>query len=665
MEKSDVSMPKQSRSYRNHINDPFWSPYVELVRNVVVPYQWEALNDRIEGAEPSRAIRNFRIAAGEEEGEFHGMVFQDSDVAKWIEASSYLLAAKADEVLEQQLDEVIHTIACAQQPDGYLNTYFTLKEPGQRWTNLAECHELYCAGHMIEAGVAHYEATGKRTLLDVVVRLADHIVDVFGPKPGQLQGYDGHQEIELALFKLYKVTGNATYLDQCLYFLDQRGQRPHYFVQEWEKRGKSVHFGGLDMVHHHEYSQSHLPVREQDAAVGHAVRLVYMCSATADAAAETGDESLKQACRRLWNSIVGKRMYITGSIGSSAKEEAFTGDYDLPGDTAYAETCASIGLMFFACRMLNLEANSIYADVMERALYNTVISGMSLDGRRFFYVNPLEVHPHLHHANPNYSHVRSRRQGWFGCACCPPNIARLLASLDQYVYTVSENESTLHVQLYIGGEGVFCVNGNEIHVQMESDYASQGKVTMRFTPQTSHDVHFILALRKPGWSGTPEISINGELDPSVEMDEDGYIRLERLWAAGDEVQILFPMHVLRMKGHEGIQDTFGRVAVQRGPFMYCLEEADNGEGLYRIYLPRENEFRVGSGQGNPMNVPDLTIAAKRMQTDEAWGGQLYRSDAKWGVHDTDIRLIPYFTWANREEGEMRVWIHEWHGDGLH
>ncbi|WP_338044359.1 glycoside hydrolase family 127 protein [Paenibacillus pinistramenti] len=402
-----------------HIQDEFWSEYVRLVREVMVPYQWEALNDNVEGAEPSHAIANFRIAGGLEQGEFYGMVFQDSDVAKWLEAVAYLLETRPDPQLEEVADSVIDIVVKAQREDGYINTYFTLKEPGHEWTNLAECHELYCAGHMIEAATAYYRATGKRKLLDAVCRFADYMDKVFGTEPGKLHGYDGHQEIELALVKLFQATGEEKYLQLSRYFLDQRGAKPHFFEEEWENRGRTVHFPQLSMAHDHLYNQSHLPVREQHQAEGHAVRLVYMCTAMADIAAETGDIEMLAACDRLWNSIVNRRMYITGGIGSMEQGESFTADYDLPGDLAYAETCASVGLIFFARRMRKLRRSSTYADIIERALYNTVISGMSLDGTKFFYVNPLEVYPDVIGKNKNYDHVKPERQGWFTCLPAP------------------------------------------------------------------------------------------------------------------------------------------------------------------------------------------------------------------------------------------------------
>jgi len=365
------------------IEDNFWSRYINLIHKVVIPYQWDILNDAVPDAESSHAIKNFRIAAGLEQGEFYGMVFQDSDVAKWLEAVAYILEINPDPELERKADEVIEIIAKAQQPDGYLNTYFTLKEPANRWTNLRECHELYCAGHMIEAAVAYYNATGKRKLLDVMCKFVDYIDSVFGTEPGKLRGYDGHQEIELALFKLYETTGEEKYLKLSKYFIDERGQEPYYFDIESEKRGNTVFFPDHP-TYSRIYNQTHLPVREQFTAEGHAVRAVYMYSAMADIAVETNDEVLFEACKRLWHNIVTKRMYITGAIGSASYGEAFTFDYDLPNDTAYAETCASIGLIFFAHRMLKSDINSNYADVIECALYNTVLSGIAQDGKSFF-----------------------------------------------------------------------------------------------------------------------------------------------------------------------------------------------------------------------------------------------------------------------------------------
>ncbi|CAM4460676.1 hypothetical protein FHS16_004188 [Paenibacillus endophyticus] len=634
------------------ISDDFWSEYIRLVREVVVPYQWEVLNDRVEEAEPSHAIQNFKIAAGVEQGSFYGMVFQDSDVAKWLEAVGYLLETEPDPELEKVADEVVALIAKAQQPDGYVNTYFTIKEKDQRWTNLAECHELYCAGHLIEAAVAYSKATGKNAILDVACRFADYIDRVFGTEPGKLQGYDGHQEIELALVKLYQATGERRYVELSHYFLNQRGAKPNFYEQEWEKRGETIHFPQLSIATDLEYSQAHLPVREQDQAVGHAVRVVYMCTAMADIAAETGDEALLAACRRLWGSIVSKRMYLTGAIGSMAHGESFTQDYDLPNDTVYAETCASIGLIFFAQRMLQIEPDSEYANVLERALYNTVVSGMSRDGKQFFYVNPLEVYPPVLGKNKNYDHVKPQRQGWFGCACCPPNIARLLASLGQYIYTVKGEE--IYAHLYIGGTAELDLNGTAVKLEQQSKYAWDGEASFRISvPQ---ETVFTLALRLPDWSGAAAIQVNGAEYKVSEADiHNGYIRLKRAWQTGDTVSIAFEMPILRMQGHPLIRQTAGKVALQRGPFVYCLEEADNGGQLFHLSLPATSELSSAFDTGLLGGMQVITGNGVRFDS-KHWQDELYRRDADWTTEQTELRFIPYFAWANREPGEMSVWI---------
>ena len=643
-------MPKRQR-----IEDPFWSEYIRLVREVVVPYQWDALNDRVPEAEPSYAIRNFKIAAGEERGRFRGMVFQDSDVAKWLEAAAYLLETEPDPALEAAADEVIGLIGRAQGDDGYVNTYFTLEEPEGRWTNLAECHELYVAGHLIEAGVAYWRATGKTSLLRIASRLADYIDTVFGPEPGKLHGYDGHPEIELALMKLYEASGNEAYMRLSQYFLNQRGAKPDFYSDQWEKRGGAVHFHELDMNRDLAYSQAHLPVREQRSAEGHAVRLVYMCAGMADVAAETGDEEMMEACRRLWRSIVSRRMYITGGIGSQRHGESFTLDYDLPGDTAYAETCASIGLVFFARRMLEHDPHAEYADVMERALYNTVVGGMSRDGRRFFYVNPLEVFPALIGRNRNYDHVKPVRQGWFGCACCPPNIARLLASLGQYIYVGKGR--TIYANLYIGGESRWEIDGAEVMLEQQSDYAWNGK--SRLTIRTGRPVELTLALRIPDWTDASgvELLVNGALHPIEGAIADGYARLTRAWESGDQVDIRFPLEIRRMKGHPSVRHTVGKVALQRGPFVYCLEEADNGPELHRLRLPGDGEL-LARRDGSLLGGLTVIEGTGERISDPPDEDKLYAADVDWGTEPAALRWIPYYAWANRGEGEMAVWIGE-------
>ncbi|HEY0826664.1 MAG TPA: beta-L-arabinofuranosidase domain-containing protein [Bacilli bacterium] len=633
------------------IQDTYWTHYMNLIRHVVVPYQWEALNDRIPGAEPSCAIQNFRIAAGDIQGEYHGMMFQDSDPAKWLEAAAYLLEIGANPELERLADETIELIARAQHEDGYLNTYYTVKEPGKRWTNLAECHELYCAGHLIEAAVAYFHATGKRKILDVVCRLADYIDSIFGTGDGQIRGYDGHQEIELALVKLYQATGEKRYLLLSKYFLDERGQDPYFFEAEWEKRGRTGYWN--NNLLNRQYCQAHKPVRSQNSAEGHAVRLVYMCAGMVDVAVETQDEGLLEACRELWKNMVSKRMYITGGIGSKAQGEAFSLDYDLPNDTVYAETCASIGLIFFAQRMLRVEANSEYADIMERALYNTVLGGMSLDGRHFFYVNPLEVWPEACEKNENFTHVKPTRQGWFACACCPPNVARLLASLGQYIYT--QKDSTLFTHLYIGGQGQVEMNGRKIRVVQESKLPWAGHVSL--TVHTEENNEFTLALRIPSWSGKPEITINGA---SFKMEDhllNGYVYIHRIWKNDDVIQLILPMSVLRFRANPLVRANIGKVALQRGPLVYCLEEADNGANLQQIVLPSDVELKVESDHELLGGVQVIVAEAERIDQ-QAWGTGLYQDGTVIYNNPQQIKFIPYYAWANREVGEMSVWVRE-------
>ncbi|MDU5730122.1 MAG: glycoside hydrolase family 127 protein [Citrobacter freundii] len=629
------------------VSDPFLGQYQQLVRDVVIPYQWDALNDRIAEAEPSHAIENFRIAAGLQDGEFYGMVFQDSDVAKWLEAVAWSLCQKPDAELEKTADEVIELVAAAQCEDGYLNTYFTVKAPDERWTNLAECHELYCAGHLIEAGVAFFQATGKRRLLEVVCRLADHIDSVFGLRENQLRGYPGHPEIELALMRLYEVTQQPRYMALVNYFVEQRGAQPHFYDEEYEKRGQTSYwhtYGPAWMVKDKPYSQAHQPISEQQTAIGHAVRFVYLMTGVAHLARlsqdegkrQDQDEGKRQDCLRLWKNMAQRQLYITGGIGSQSSGEAFSSDYDLPNDSVYAESCASIGLMMFARRMLEMEADSQYADVMERALYNTVLGGMALDGKHFFYVNPLEVHPKslkFNHPkslkfNHIYDHVKPVRQRWFGCACCPPNIARVLTSIGHYIYT--PRQDALYINMYVGNSMEVPVVNGSLKLRISGDYPWHEQV--KITIESPQSVYHTLALRLPDWCSAPQVLLNGQ---PVEQDiRKGYLHISRTWQEGDTLSLTLPMPVRRVYGNPLVRHVAGKVAIQRGPLVYCLEQADNGEELHNLWLPKESEFRVFEGKG--LFSHKMLIQAEGVK----------------------LTFIPWFSWANRGEGEMRIWINE-------
>ncbi|MBQ7064963.1 MAG: glycoside hydrolase family 127 protein [Firmicutes bacterium] len=626
--------------------ESFWGRYMEVVRTSMLPYQWEALNDRIADAEPSGCIHNFRVAAGLEQGEFYGKVFQDSDLAKWLEAASYSLMYHPDPKLEAQLDEVIGLIEAAQQPDGYLDTYYIINGLDKRFTNLRDNHELYCAGHMLEAAVAHYHATGKRKLLDVMIRYVDLIYETFGPEENQLHGYPGHEEIELALMKLYDITQDPRHLALAKYFIDQRGQQPLYFAEE-KNHDRPFRWEGS---YGYQYHQAGLPVREQTEAEGHAVRAVYLYSGMADVARVTGDDSLLQALDTIWKNMTRRRMYITGAIGSSHWGEAFTYDYHLPNDTVYGETCAAVGLVFLARRMLMIRKRSEYADVMERALYNGVISGMTLDGKRFFYVNPLEVEPEACAKDYEHFHVKPVRQKWFGCACCPPNLARLICSLPEYM--LSEDEDGTYLHLYMDSEVRTEWQGTPVSLRVETDYPWDGAVKITASPEEQKE--WTLALRVPGWCRRYTIRVNGE-DFRAPV-ECGYARITRTFSKGDTVEIVFDMPVTEVAANPLVREDAGKLAVTRGPLVYCLEEADNGAELHRVRLPEGKAADVFTVTRRPEMLGGIVAleAPARIMCDR-WE-ELYRPAEEESFASRQLTWIPYYAWANREKGEMMVWI---------
>jgi DUF1680 family protein len=627
------------------ITGGFWNPPVERNRTVTIPCVYKQL-------EQTGRIDAWKLAWSEKiqpNSSVH--YFWDSDVAKWIEAAAYSLSTHPDETLEASVDAIIDLIEPAQQPDGYLNIYFTAIRPQERWQNLRDHHELYCAGHLIEAAVAYFEATGKRKLLDTLIGYADHIDRQFGPGPDQLRGYPGHQEIELALIKLYRVTGNERHLRLAKFFIDERGRRPHYYDVEAQKRGESAQDFWAST---YEYNQSHAPVREQDTAVGHAVRGGYMYSGMADVAIETGDVSLLEACQRLWRNLTLRRMYITGGIGSTNRNEGYTIDYDLPNETAYAETCAAIALIFWAHRMLQLEPDGKYADVLERALYNGFLSGLSQDGERFFYANPLAAHPGTspQNAAPGSS-AHYHRQDWYSCACCPPNITRLLSSLGQYIY--GTNENALYVHLFVQSVAHVKLNACAIRIDQMTDYPWDETVHISVEPDAP--TQFTLALRIPGWCNGAKLKINDETWNVQSALKNGYVEIERTWHPNDQITLTLPMPINRIQAHPSVRQDAGQVALQRGPIVYCIEEIDNGPNLAQIVLPRDAALGLTFEADLFGGAMTVTGRAQRPIT-QAWENTLYKPAQPAEMEYFTLKAIPYFLWANRSPGEMRVWIRE-------
>ncbi|MCC3765122.1 glycoside hydrolase family 127 protein [Glycomyces sp. TRM65418] len=619
------------------IADEFWSPRRAIVRTGTIPHQERRLR---EGGQFEALRLEPRSHDDDERERFP--IFWESDVAKWIEAASYVLASEDDPELEAAVDEAIALLAGAQQEDGYLNSYFTAVKPGKRFTDLRDAHELYCAGHLIEAGVAHFEATGKTALLDVVRRYADLIDREFGPGGSCEGGYDGHQEIELALVKLFRATGERRYLDLASRLIENRGREPFYFDAEAERRGDVGYFGKAwsgdgalvrDDRRSREYNQTHAPVREQDAVVGHAVRAMYQYCAMADLALELGDAGLRAACERLWDDLVSSKLYVTGGIGSDPSIEGFGPAFDLPDRTGYAETCAAIGLVFWAHRMMLLTGEAKYVEVLERALYNGVLSGVSADGTRFFYGNPLAGDGTV------------ERSDWFDCACCPPNLARLLASLEQYVYVADGDGLT--VNLYVSGTAEFDHAGNRVQIEQESAYPWDGRIVFDFDLEAP--LAMTLRLRLPEWTvGAPTIAVNGTVLPYTTAQ--GYAVLARTWAPGDRVVLTLPMAPVLVRADPRVESARGKVAIQRGPIVHCVEEVDNEAPVPDLVIVRDGGIHTERVDGR-----DQVVAAGLV--DRPAEGGLYRTGAPT-AKPTEIRTVPYYAWGNRGKGTMAVWIRE-------
>jgi uncharacterized protein len=573
--------------------DAFWTPRLETNREKSLPhnFQW---------CEQTGRIDNFAKAGKLMEGKFRGIYFNDSDVYKVLEGAAYSLAIHPYPKLEKTVNDVISKIAAAQQPDGYLNTYFTLAEPRKRWTDLQIKHELYCAGHLFEAAVAHYRATGKRTLLDVATKFADCIDGIFGP--GRRPGLCGHEEIELALVKLYQATDQEKYLKLAEFFLDMRGNKAARNGKTW----------GMQY-------QDHAPVREQTEVVGHAVRAMYLWSGVADAASYTGEQKLIDAMDRVWRNMVQRNMYVTGGIGAQRKTEAFGKPYELPNES-YCETCAAIGVALWAHRMNLMYGEAQYADVLERCIYNGILSGIGMEGKSFFYVNPL-VSKGNHH-----------RQPFFDCACCPSNVVRFLPSLPGYQYAADKDG--VFVNLYIAGKAKIALSDHAVGMTQETQYPWDGKV--KLTLEVEKPAEFTLGLRIPGWCKDAKLTVKGLAVPSPDMDK-GYAVVRRTWQSGDVIELDLPMPVERIEANPKVEADRGRVAIQRGPIVYCFEAVDNGGKVSDIVLPADPKFTAEHRNDLLGGVTVVTGVAKEGRK---------------------ITAVPYYAWDHRAPGEMAVWVQQ-------
>ena len=573
------------------INDNFWSPRLSKHVSATLP----VCIDQIENQ--TGRIRNFENAA-KGEGEHSGIFFDDSDVYKALEGMAYSLINNPDPELEKKADEWIDKFAAAQQPDGYINTFYTLTGLDKRWTNMDK-HEMYCAGHMIEAGVAYYQATGKRKLLDVCIRMTDHMMSQFGP--GKRHWVPGHEEIELALVKLYQTTQEQKYLDFAYWLLEERGHGHGTMGDE----------GKWNPV----YYQDIVPVRRLTDISGHAVRCMYLYCGMADVAALKNDTGYIAAIDRLWDDVVHRNMYITGGIGSSRDNEGFTEDYDLPNLDAYCETCASVGMVLWNQRMNQLTGDSKYIDVLERSLYNGALAGISLGGDRFFYVNPLESKGDHH------------RQEWYGCACCPSQLSRFLPSIGNYIYASSDD--ALWVNLYIGNTGQIRIGETDILLTQETDYPWDGSV--KLTISTSQPLEKEIRLRIPDWCKTYDLSINGK---RINVSEEKGYAVIKDWKSQDVIALDMDMPVEIVAADPHVKENFDKRAIQRGPLVYCMEEIDNPVYFDQIQLSPSTTFQTAFAS-------DILNGIKTIKTNG---------------RAQSATFIPYYAWDNRKAGKMRVWI---------
>ncbi len=597
--------------------DPFWAPRLEALREVTLPSQHRLL-------EETGRIGNFRRAAGKAEEPFQGRFYNDSDVYKWLEAVAWTLAWSLADPLEGAAEGVIAEIAAAQRPDGYLNTYFALERAAERWRNLRDKHELYCAGHLIQAAVAHHRATGSQRLLGVARRLADHICATFGPATeGKQPGTPGHEGIEMALVELSRETADPRYRGQAQFFLDMRG------------RG---------LIGGRAYHQDHRPFPDMVRLEGHAVRAVYLAAGVTDLYAETGEPALRAALERLWERTATRQTYVSGGLGARHEGEAFGHDYELPNARAYAETCAAVGSVMWNWRMLALDGDARYADALETALYNGALAGLSLDGQAYFYANPLS------------DDGRHRRQPWFDCACCPPNLARLLASLPGYCYSLSAEGVWVH--LYAGGTVRLRLgDGRTVGLRLHTRYPWDGNVVIEVEAEGPFD----LFLRIPAWcEAGASLSLNGQPYDGP-LVPGSYARLRRHWGPGDTVRLDLPMPARRVACHPYALENQGRVALMRGPLLYCVEGVDHpGLDLRDLLLPSEAKLSAAHRPDLLGGVVALQGQALAVPPGPGWEGHLYRTAhpraASPQGQAVPLTAIPYYAWANRAPGPMQVWL---------
>lgn len=631
------------------INDEFWNYYRDLVAKKVVPYQWLTLNDAVEGAEPSHAIKNFQIAAGDLSGEYYGAVFQDSDLYKWIEMTAYSLKYNDSKETRQNLDYTIKLIERAQEDNGYLNTYYQLKAPDKKWTNLRDHHELYCAGHLLEAAVACQKILNDDRLLKVSKRFVEHIKDIFGYD--KKRGYPGHQEIELALLKAYDITGDEDYLELADYFIFVRGESPHFFDKERESRDPkdliwnqepNFNFGLA-----YEYQQAHKPIVEQLEAVGHSVRAVYYYASISKLLKQSPNNELFNTIRLLWEDVVNRKMYVTGGIGANENGESFGNAYDLPNDTMYCETCASIGLIFFANELSKISDDSAYAEIIETILYNSSISGMNIDGDRFFYVNPLEVNMD-YISDLKYSHVKPERQKWLSVACCPPNLGRLIASLDNYIYNYENNRLTINQ--YISGE----VNINDVTLEVESNMPYSEKIIVRVL-SGSEVLTKGLRVRKASWMVDLEVTINGVITNCEETD--GYLIFNNL-EDNSIIELDFKMNIQELKSNPKVVHNINKIALRRGALVYCIEEADNGKDVLQTIIPKDVVYELGDEKIINSYQQDINYKSIKFNGYKLNAVDNLYYDGNLQYTKYEVKAIPYHLWANRETGNMTVWINK-------